>query len=81
MLSGVIQVQKDKGCMFSLICGRQIWIQIQALIRETEKERRENMFPKVRLLEQTKRGEKEGKNGKSYSLFSALFMLKYITSV
>jgi hypothetical protein len=24
MLSGVIQVQKDKGCMFSLICGRQI---------------------------------------------------------
>jgi hypothetical protein len=24
LLSKVNQVQKDKGCMFSLICGRQI---------------------------------------------------------
>jgi hypothetical protein len=31
MLNEVNQVQKDKGHMFSLICGTKIKIQIQAL--------------------------------------------------
>jgi hypothetical protein len=78
MLSEVSQVQKDIGYVFSLICGRQIQIQIQALsyiciymciymcvcvyIYIYIYIYIRNIFPKVGLLEDTKGGEKEENN-------------------
>jgi hypothetical protein len=54
MLSEIRQAQKDKGHMFSLVCRRQIQIQIIYIYIT-----RENMFPKVKLLQESKgRGKK-----------------------
>jgi hypothetical protein len=56
-LSEVSQVQKDKGCTFSLICRR--WIQSNTNITIYTYKYIQNMFPIVELLEETKGGEKE----------------------
>jgi hypothetical protein len=56
ILNEVIQVQKDKGCTFSLICG----IQVQYKYRQNTQKYIQSVNPKVRLVEETKGRGKEG---------------------
>jgi hypothetical protein len=59
MLSELNQVQKDKSCMFSLICGRQLQIYTHTHICVCVSIYM--TFPKVGLLEETKEGGKKEK--------------------
>jgi hypothetical protein len=59
ILSEVIQAQKAKGHMFSLICGIQAQYNRGNVIFTYKYI--QNMYPKVGLAEETKRGEKEAR--------------------
>jgi hypothetical protein len=62
MLNEVSQIQKDEGCIFSLIYGRQIQIHIQVLSYICIKICMYiTYFKKVELLDEAKRGGKEEK--------------------
>jgi hypothetical protein len=60
ILSEVSQIQKAKGCMFSLICERQI--QYKYKHNHISYKYIQSIFLKVGLLEETKGGGKEGQN-------------------